>query len=323
MSELPYISLENRRIKEITIESWAGAATKISGYAGMTMELIKKKDYKPNIIVGVSSGSVIGLIRIALMIKPSLIPKLEELAKSFTLDDIFNENPLNKKGGLSIKSILRGVRGKLSLADHKQLRNTLEEFYTEEIHDKYVYGSYPDLFICSTDIDTGSYVIHNAKRLAYDEVFLHILSSSAIPVLMSPLYYRNNKVMDGGIRYSNAGWYIIYLLTKKGYNVDSHVSLYSRPQNISKEIDEALTLKKRTMFRGIMGIVGRSISIMMFQNSKFCEFTEQQMSEKHSYSLQQFFLPKILDNALDTDKEQLSELYDAGKESLGNFKIKK
>lgn len=311
--------LKKKTNKKLVVESWAGAATKISGYVGMTMSLIKQKNYNPDVIVGVSSGAVVGLMRVALMVKPSLIPALDELGRSFTLEDIFDESPLGKKGGLTVKSILRGVRGKLSLAEHKKLSKTLKKFFTKEVYSEYIKGDYPDLLICSTDIDNGNYIIENAKDLSYDGLFSSILASSAIPALMSPLSIINRKIMDGGIRYSNSGWYVIYKLIEEGYEIDSHVSLYSRPKDISNEIDTPLNLSKSVLFRGILGVVGRSISIMMFQNSKFCEFTEQQMSEKYKYNLHQFFLPKILDSALDTDKEQLEELYLSGRDSIKTF----
>jgi hypothetical protein len=303
----------------LEIESWAGAATKVSGYIGMIAELTKKQDYKPDVIVGVSSGSIAGLIRIVTIVSPSSIIPLVKLGKGFDLDDIFNKKPFNEESKLTLGAIARGIKGALSLGEHLQLRDTLKRFYTKEIWEEYVTGDYPDLILCSVDIDTGSYIMHNAKRLTYEDTFLHILSSSAIPGIMKPLLFNNNKVMDGGIRYSNAGWYVIYKMLNDGYKIHSHVSLYSRPQDISKEINSSLELKRTRFFKGILSILGRSISIMMFQNSKFCEFTEQQLAEKEGYDLYQYFLPKILDNSLDVEKKQLEQLYYAGMKSVAKL----
>jgi len=303
----------------LEIESWAGAATKISGYIGMIAELTKKQDYKPDVIVGVSSGSIAGLMRITTMISPSTIVPLVKLAKGFSLDDIFNKKPVNENNRLTLGAIARGVKGALSLGEHIQLRDTLKQFYTKEIWQKYVEGDYPDLIICSTNIDTGDYLMYNAKRLSYEDTLLHILSSSAIPGLMKPLSMHKSLIMDGGIRYSNAGWYVIYKMINSGYKIHSHVSLYSQPQDISKEIDSPLELKKTRFFKGIFSIIGRSISIMMFQNTKFCEFTEQQLAEKESYDLYQCFLPNILNSSLSVDKKELEKLYYAGMKSVAKL----
>jgi hypothetical protein len=323
MSDVPYIS-KNKRT-QFKIESWSGAATKISGYIGMISELKRKTDYNPNIIIGTSSGAIASLLRVSLMVKPSMFSSMVNLAINFSLDDIFNVSPVNKKGGLKGSSIVRLIKGKLSMGEHYQLTKTLKKFFTEDMFDQYKHElyDYPDLLICSTDIDSGKFIVVNAKDLSYEDIFKHILASTSIPLATQPIDIFGNLNLDAGITFGNPGCYLIHQMIKNGYRIKSHNSFYSRPQDISGSITDKVKvykLKNRLMFKGASRVVSRVIDLMLLQNSKSCEWLEGYQSEKQGYKLQQFFLPKVLDSTYDVDKAQLKELYEAGKRSLVNFK---
>tara|TARA_R110000803_G_scaffold10096_2_gene31254 strand:+ start:376 stop:1350 length:975 start_codon:yes stop_codon:yes gene_type:complete len=313
------------RTTQFKIESWSGAATKIGGYIGMITELIKKPNSTPDIIIGTSSGAIASLLRVSLMVNPLMLPHIIKLAIKLSLDDIFNISPVNKKGGLRGSSIVRLIRGKLSMGEHYQLTKTLKKLFTEHMYNEYrrIEHRYPDLLICSTDIDSGKFIVVNAKDLSYEDIFKHILASTSIPLATQPMSIGGNLNLDAGITFGNPGCYLIHKMIKGGYTVRAHNSFYSRPQDISGSITEkveVLRLKDRLMFKGASKIVSRVVDLMLLQNSKSCEWLESYQSEKQGYELQQVFIPKILDSTYDVDEDQLKELYEAGKRSLVNFK---
>lgn len=320
MEKIKFISKDIQNA--FSIESWAGASTKISGYIGMIYELSKKK-YNPDIIIGTSSGSIASLMRISLMINPHKMGDLVHLAKNFDLEDIFNISPVNKKGKIRPNSLFRLFRGKLSMGEHNKLVDTLKDFFTEEVYSEYIKGDYPDLLLCSTNINNGSFNIENAKDLSYEDIFHHVLASTSIPVATQPLYISNDITYDAGVRFSNPGCYLIHKMIKNGYHVSSHKSFYSRPQDISGIISKKVnvdSLKDRLFFKGAAKVAGRCTDIYMFQNSKFCEWLEEYQSDREGYDLQQFFLPKILDSTYDVDQEQLEKLFYLGRTSIAKFK---
>lgn len=313
--------LNKRQVNKITVESWAGSSTKIAGYIGMLESLYNNRNYKPDIINGISGGAIISILRLKLILDSDSMNEIIELGTEFNLETIFKDPPFNKKR-IKIKSIINLVKGKPALSSHEKLLDSLFSIFTKQDFYNYKHDSkLPIVLICSTNMENGSLRIVNIKEkcYTYSDLKKDLLASTSIPMVMEPILINDQYHHDGGVRYSNAGFYIINKLLKQGVIVKQHVSLYSRPRDLTDIIKDPIDRTKKTFFRFSGRFLLRVFKIRMYQNSKFCETSELKQARQHKIVLKQFFLPNILKSFFDTDEKLLKKLYEEGKKSIGRF----
>jgi len=313
--------IDNIKKSNIIVESWAGSSTKVAGYIGMLESLYQKSNYRPDLINGVSGGAIITILRIKLMLDPTSINQIIKLGTEFDLETIFEKPPFTTDS-IRFKSILNLIKGSPGMASHSKLLDSLFSIFTEEDFNNYKRDpNLPVGLICSVNMENAALRIANIKLedYTYSELKQDLLASTSIPLVMEPILINDEYYHDGGVRYSNAGSYIIDKLFLNSIVVSKHISLYSRPRDLKDVIKEPIQRTKPGWFKLSGRLVLRVFKIRMYQNSKFCELAEIRQARSKKIILKQFFLPQILKSLFDTDKDSLRKLYEEGKKSIGNL----
>lgn len=279
----------------------SGGASKIAGLQGALKYLMRDKGIRPRIISGVSSGALLAL--------PAALGKFKELDKlvqEFTLDDIFSKSPYNKRNKISLRAILRAVRGKNSLGVMGNLEKTIRSLVSEKEFKDYKRDSkYARVVTMSVDFVTGKRVFAEAKNLSYEDWIKHTMASAAIPGLAEPVLIDDMVLYDGSIRHHNISSYVM-----QTFAVSTNYSIYSRPKDLSHLREKGRNPKD------IVEAGGRSADIMLYQISKQDEIDERQIAIikniKYNY---QIFVPSVLTGLFDIDKSKLRLLYSKGMDS--------
>ena len=134
----------------------SGAGTKISGLAGACDYIFNVCGYRPTDISGISSGGILGI--------PIALRKwdiLREFTQVFTINDIFDSNPINKKNKITFSAKLRAIKGKSSFGTQNNLPLTVSRIISKEDFNRYQKGEFPNVWIGSVDFKTGSRFIIN------------------------------------------------------------------------------------------------------------------------------------------------------------------
>jgi predicted patatin/cPLA2 family phospholipase len=281
----------------------SGGATKIAGLAGATDYIINEYGYKPTDITGVSSGAILTL--------PIALGKWDEirnLTTSFSLDDIFDKKPVNKKNRITLNSVLRVLSGKTSLGTQNNLKKTISKIVTPLDFFHYQNDEkYPDCYVGSVDFKTGSRKVFNLKNktITYDDYLELVNSSASIPLAVEPVYFNDYTLYDGGVRNHILSTWSLENIE----NIESTISVFSRP----KEIKEILGTKWDP--KNILDVFNRYISITNIEISKSDEENEKLLvkllsKKDNKISLKQVFTPYVIKELYDTDPIKLKELYD-------------
>lgn len=56
--------------------------------------------------------------------------------------------------------------------------------------------------ISAIDVETGEITIFNEQNTPFDEFYLAVSASSAMPGAFPPIRYNNHLLMDGGVAYN-------------------------------------------------------------------------------------------------------------------------
>jgi predicted acylesterase/phospholipase RssA len=285
----------------------SGGATKGIGIFHATKVAIES-GYKPTLYSGISVS--------ALMCLPLALGKIEELEllfDTFTIDNIFDKNPLNKKGKPSFNSVLNIFKGKLGLATMNPLEKILRALVSEKefIHFKYDHSS-PECIIMTVDVKSGKRVFVDYKHCSYDEYIKFTLASASIPVFSEPVLLGDMVLFDGGLRDHSIGAWIL-----ENYEVDEMLTIWARPRNYK------LANTSEWNPKNVFSILERSLDIQLIETSKNDEGNERRLATTNRVRYRTGFLPSILESIYDTDRGRLEKLKNAGIELGENiFKTK-
>lgn len=285
----------------------SGGSTKIAGLTGAALEVIKTYKYQPDIISGISAGSILAL--------PIVLGKwdmLEKAVKNLKLSDFFDIAPVNSKGKFTFKAIWRLIIGKSSLGRQKNLINKLKEFVSEVEYTQYQHSeNMPTIYIGTVDFKTGSRYYFNLKDVKYTyEMYLKIvLASSSIPIFIEEVDMNiDNKqvyLFDGGVRdHIGTPW---ILQNVKG--ITETISIYARPEDY--KIEEWRP-------SNVLSVLERYVDIVNVETSKSDEMLEDLLCEAKKIKQTKIFLPQVLTSLYDTDNVRLSILFNRGREVAAN-----
>jgi predicted acylesterase/phospholipase RssA len=296
------------RSKKLNTLNISGGATKITGLAGAAKQLVKEKGFKPDVIAGVSAGSILCVI-IAL----ELWDEMDKLVTSFTLDDIFDKKPVNNKGNITIGAFFRLIWGFISKDVHymgtqKNMPKTLAKIITLEKFEEYKNGDYPICYVGTVNFNTGAREFLNVKEMTYERYLLAVQQSANIPLAVESIKIDNNYYFDGGVRNHIPSAWIL-----DTFNVKENVSIYSRP----KDVSDILSYKWKP--KNILEVFKRYVDITNVEISKKDEMLENMISEKKKIKNTQIFLPKVLKSLYDTNPKLLKELYQAGIDATNKY----
>lgn len=291
-------------MNEVKILNLSGAATKISGLAGASDYIFNVKGFRPTDITGISSG--------ALLTVPIAMRKwdiLRDFTQSFTLDDIFDRKPVNKNNKITLNAKIRAISGKPSFGTQGNLYKTLAKVVTPDDFKRYQSGDYPNCWVGSVDVRTGSRLIANLKesKYSYDDFLKLVIASASIPLAVEPVCYNGMILYDGGIRnHILSTWAIEYF----GDKIKEIISVFSRPEDYSSILDINWRPKN------LINVFERYNDINTIEISKRDEKLEQILldiiNNKNKIYSRQIFIPSIIKELYDTDPKKLRKLYNAG-----------
>ena len=272
--------------------SFSGASTKISALAAHAKN---NKDFKPDIIAGLSSG--------ALIILPYLLGKheeLKELSTNLKLSDIFDKSPVNKNGKIPFLGYIRGLL-KGSFGSMRGLEKTIKKYIS--IKEYYTLIQSPDcpiIYIGVVNVNTKTFELIELNKCSYEYAIKVLIASSSIPMYTPPIELETGFYLDGGLFNHNPASEIIRMYNTKLTEV---LSVYSIPNEIDKP-DYAYNGKSigRTLSK-TFEVLQNAISV---ENQK----TEVDLCLYYNVKLTQLFSPKVLKGVYDVNNQRLKELYD-------------
>lgn len=280
--------------------SLSGGATKISGIYGAAKELIKEKGYKPDIISGVSAGSIL-----ALPITLGLWDNIESLLFNLKLSDFMSCSPVKKNGNFSLIAKWRFITGKRSLGKMDNLTKTLSKVITPKMFDLYKMSNKPPIIVGTVDYKTGGRFYYDIKKLSYDNYLKIVKASSSIPIYVDAVEFSNKVLYDGGVR-DHIGSEYLY----ENFNLSEHVSIFSRPEDYKL---------KDNPLKNIPDITFRTLEILNLEISKSDERIEHLLAEKYNVKFCQIFMKSIMEGYYDVDNNRLITMSEIGKNATKKY----
>jgi predicted acylesterase/phospholipase RssA len=294
----------------------SGGGTKISGLYGAAEVILLDKKYSPEIISGISAGALLSV--------PLALGKFEiikEKVLNFDLKTFFNVPPIKPNGKIRIwNAIKKIIGGKHYLGEQFNLEKTLSDVVNREDYEDYQNNDeYPICIVGSVDFYTGGrvYVNLKEKEISYEKFLKFVNASASIPVFTSGIRINepfkdfegniiDDEVLlyDGGVRDHSPSSKI---LESNIFNIKESSTIFSRP-------DDYKVLPKDFIPKNILEILNRNIDISLVEVSKNDEYKENQViNEKNIVKHTTIYLPRVMDNFYDVDKDKLKQLYEKGR----------
>jgi len=289
----------------------SGAGTKISGLAGACDYIFNVLGYRPTDISGISSGGILGI--------PIALRKwdiLREFTQVFTINDIFDSNPINKKNKITFSAKLRAIRGKSSFGTQNNLPLTVSRIISKEDFNRYQKGEFPNVWIGSVDFKTGSRFIINIKdkKYSYDDFLKLINASASIPLAVEGVHFNDMILYDGGVRNHILSPWMLENIP----NISEIISVFARPKNYEHILDNDWC------DCNMIKVFTRLTDIDAIEISKKDEIEEKYLIElinnrkKRTIKNKQIFIPYIIKEMYDVNPIKLRKLYNFGFKSATN-----
>ncbi len=267
-------------------------------YAGGVIQYLIKdlgRDY--DIVVGTSTG--------ALMAPLAALGKVDLLKKAYTNvsnKDIYNVNPFEIENGevTGIKTwnaIWRIIRGKDTLGETKPLRDTIENYFTEELYSQ-LQAADKQVIVAVTNL--------NKQRAEYKPNYINfrqdfidwMWASASVPVYMSLVHKNGAEYVDGGLVDYNP----IHLLFERGCSSIDAIML--RPKIVAPKFSENTNILK---------VIMHTIGTMAHEISQDDIEIAELMARKYDVDINFYYTPeKLSDNSLVFNKAQMIEWWDYG-----------
>jgi predicted acylesterase/phospholipase RssA len=272
----------------------SGGATKVGGLFAKSERIIKEFGYKPDVISGISSGALL-----ALPIALGKWDELKELVSNITLDHIFDNNPVNKKGKVTLKAIWRLLMGEPSLGTQNNLRKTLSKLITEKDFDKYINGNYSKVFIGVTNFNTGEFELVNVQDLDYGQYLDYVIASASIPFAVEGVEINGDIYFDGGVLHHTCSTEVIRKYKSK---ITHCITVFSRPRNmdLSYELFDQIDITQ---------VAKQYENISTAYASLTDQIVEKELCTQYKIKNIQVFCPRVLKSLYDVDPTRLKELY--------------
>jgi predicted acylesterase/phospholipase RssA len=279
----------------------SGGGTKIGGLWGALEYIVYEKGIKPNVLTGISSGSILSYL-IANNVNND---DISSIVKNYNLNTFFSESPVNKKGNVRLIQLIKLLVFKRNyLGKMNNLRKLLQNIVTEEMH----YNMKIDVFVGSVNINTGVREIVNLRLETYENAINHIIASASIPFYTKPVKLYNindNYFVDGGVRdHILSSWYCEHYVNMD----DTVISIYSRPEDFNVMNDKVLTDKR-------FGVLMNSIEIMSLEISKKNEMIEKLLAKTKNFKHYMVFIPSVMKSVYDINPTRLANIYYKGRET--------
>jgi predicted acylesterase/phospholipase RssA len=299
------------------ILSMSGGSTKGIGELGMMRNLLYN-GLDPTDFAGVSIGAALSLVGAVSYVNPRVLESATHMMINMTPSVAFSKSPVTKRGGLSLYAIKRIAHCLLptkhnpsSIGKMDNFKKSLAKIISEEDFNKWSRGNYPNCWVGAVCVNANSKVLKNIKHVTYNEALDWVTASSSIAIATTPVKIGNLHYIDGGHKFHNPASELIGK-HMNGEDVDLLVSLYTRPQNDSKDMMSGVN--------GLFDMAAVVIDSFVSEISKNDEEQENMLADIYGFEIRQLFLPRVLKHLYDMDTARLIDLYRQGL-SIGNIKI--
>src|SRR5688572_29909699 len=105
----------------------SGGGTKIAGLLGAAEVLLKEKNFKPDVIYGISAAAILSV--------PLVMHKFDavkEIVLNLTLDTFFSECPVKDNGSIRLAAVLKAILRKPYLGKQGNLEKTIRNVISRE-----------------------------------------------------------------------------------------------------------------------------------------------------------------------------------------------
>lgn len=297
----------------------SGGATKIAGMFGAVEVAIFDYNYNPDVISGISSGSVLALITAMVKDHEEVRAKTYAKVTDFSLKDFMSKPPFNENGKFAVNAGLRAITGKKSLGVQNKLEGTLSNIISEKLYNEYIKGvdKYPDVVLGTVDYVTGRRKYFNVRRekLSYRDFLKLTNASASIPIAVEPVLHQEYILFDGGVR-DHIG--TPYMLNRSCYShlIKDSLNIFSRPKDY-RLADTNWCLKGKN----IVDVMTRTFDIMNIEISKNDEKDIIITSLEKGINSKIVYLTNHMKSLYDTDNTRLLKSYNEGiketREQLG------
>jgi len=274
----------------------SGGGFSIPGLAG-AFEQVVKSGFKPDIVSGVSSGSILAFVYCG---ATDPLKLFREETIGFDSSVAFKNPPLNKKGLPTLRSIWNLIT-KNFLASQDNLEITLRKYVSVEEWEIYRNNSdAPDCLVMAVDFLTGARRTYNLKEEIYEDAIQIVRASSSIPVFADPVEFDGDFLYDGGVRNHIMTEWIL-----ERYNIEETVSIFNRPTDFKKYVESS-------DLSGTFAVLMRTLLIMEYEISKSDERLADLIADKQGIKSTNIYLPSLLNDTYDADIQKQILLYEAG-----------
>jgi len=283
----------------------SGGGTKIAGLFGVAETLLIEKNYKPDVISGISAGAILSL--------PLALGKFEEvkdMVLNLTLDDFFSEKPVKDNGSFTLGAIWRVVTGKPYLGKQGNLERMLRRVVSEAEFKAYQRdATRPACIVGTVDFLTGARKFFDLRKVSYSEFPRVVNASASLPIFTMGIKMKvngeNAYLYDGGVR-EHIG--TAYILEESEYTgkISESVSVFSRPEDykvLPEDFDD----------KNVVAVLSRYVDITNVEISKNDEYRIDAICGANGIRNTKLFLPRVMKSVYDTDPSRLRKIYEAGR----------
>ena len=285
-------------MKKLKHLGFSGAGFAIPGIAGAGYQVLKD-GFKPDIVSGVSSGSILTFLVCA---SKNPLRDIKDNSIGFKANQVFKHPPFSKKGKIRLRSIWNAVT-KNYLSKQDKLDDLLRSIITEKDWKNYLNNDEaPEGVIMSVDLLSGSRIFSKLKELSYEEAITNVVASASIPVFVNPVEDKDYLLADGGVRNHILTEWIL-----DEYNLSETISIFARPEDFKKPVT-----KKE--LKGTFKVLERTIEIMQFEISKSDEQLAKLKCSEKNVDYKSIYIKNILNNVYEESKDKQIELFFNGVE---------
>lgn len=300
-------------MKNRTLINISGGAIKFIALISAFIHLLRKGE-KPNVLTGVSSGAIICFLYVC----GRLTEGLAMARKSHNINVIFSKrnNPVNKKGGLSIWAIWRILSGKNYLGEMDNLEKNIREICSVLDFLKYKENPHaPHCYILAIESKTGMHVIRNLKDCTYEEAIDLVIGSSSIAPTIKEREFRGVMLNDGGHRGHSAGAYLLRRnIDGMRTNLKQCITIFSRP---APKDYEALALDKSNNF--FNRLINFTIGTFVKETSLNDAFMEDWICEENDIQYKPVYIDKFTEDTYHITPEEIEEGERLGIEAVEKY----
>jgi predicted acylesterase/phospholipase RssA len=298
----------------------SGGGTKIVGLFAAAEVIIREKNYKPDLISGISAGAILSV--------PLAMEKWELLHKFFKnvkLDAFFNVPPVKPDGSFRpLHTLWQIITCRHYLGEQYNLEESLSQVIPQNDFNNYKSNAaYAPCVVGAVDFIHGERVYVNLKEVSYENFLSMVNASASLPVFTPgikrgpindfegetrPKEGDTLVLFDGGVRDHSPS---LRMLESTKWNITETCTIFSRPED-----NEILnpTSGDKTFPKNLLDVLNKFVDITNTEISKDDERMEKAFlaANPRIKDHGRYFLPAIMHGVYDVDSSRLMQLYNAG-----------